>query len=134
MWFCHLNKGQIMFFLVSLILIFFIFLVIILSNTTNTFFQFNNVFQKFISLKSLLISGLRYSLYQINQNPSFTTTSASLIMPQGVVIYSVSDYNTTTKIININASLNSFNLSRILTATATINASGTIINLDVKEE
>jgi hypothetical protein len=129
MWFCHLNnlnKGQIMFFLVSLILIFFIFLVIILGNTTNTFFQFNNFFLKFISLRSLLISGLRYSLYQINQNPSFTTTSASLIMPQGIVIYSVSDYNTTTKIININASLNSFNLSRILTATATINASGTI--------
>jgi hypothetical protein len=131
--FYHLNKGQVIFIIVGLVLTLFVFLVIILGNTTTSSFQFASTFKGFVSLRSLAISGLRYALYQINQNPNFTTSSAQVNMPQGYFIYSVSDINTTTKKINVQANLNSPSLSKILSATATIDSSGTIINLEVEE-
>jgi len=127
-------KGQVIFIIVGLVLTLFVFLVIILGNLTTSSFQFASTFQGFVSLRSLAISGLRYALYQINQNPNFTTSSAQVLMPQGNFIYSVSNVNTTTKIINVQANLNSANLTKILNATATIDASGKILNLQVSEQ
>ena len=131
--FYHLNKGQVIFIIVGLVLTLFVFLVIILGNTTTTSFQFASTFKGFISLRSLAISGLRYALYQINQNPNFTTTSATVIMPQGSFTYSVSNIDSLTKKIDVQANLSLPTLSKILTATATIDSSGKIINLEVEE-
>jgi hypothetical protein len=127
-------KGQVIFIIVGLVLTLFVFLVIILGNLTTSSFQFTSTFKGFISLRSLAISGLRYALYQINQNPNFTTSSAQVLMPQGNFIYSVSNVNTTTKSINVQANLNSPNLTKILNATATIDSSGKILDLQVSEE
>jgi hypothetical protein len=127
-------KGQVIFIIVGLVLTLFVFLVIILGNLTTSSFQFASTFQGFVSLRSLAISGLRYALYQINQNPNFTTSSAQFLMPQGNFIYSVSNINTTTKRIIVQANLNSPNLNKILNATATIDASGKILNLQVSEQ
>jgi hypothetical protein len=132
--FYHLNKGQVIFIIVGLVLTLFVFLVIILGNTTTSSFQFTSTFKGFVSLRSLAISGLRYALYQINQDPNFTTSSAQVNMPQGSFIYSVSNINTTTKKIDVQANLNSPSLSKILSATATIDSSGTIVNLEVEEK
>jgi hypothetical protein len=82
----------------------------------------------------LSISGLRYALYQINQNPNFTTTSAQINMPQGFFVYSVSNVNSFTKKIDVQSNLISPALSKILSATATIDSAGKIINLDVEEK
>ncbi len=112
----------------------FVFLVIILGNTTTSSFQFASTFKGFVSLRSLAISGLRYALYQINQDPNFTTSSAQVNMPQGYFIYSVSNINTTTKKIDVQANLTLPTLSKILSATATIDSSGTIVNLEVEEQ
>ena len=131
--FYHLNKGQVIFIIVGLVLTLFVFLVIILGNTTTTSFQFASTFKGFISLRSLAISGLRYALYQINQNPNFTTTSATVIMPQGSFTYSVSNIDSLTKKIDVQANLSLPTLSKILTATATIDSFGKIINLEVEE-
>jgi len=131
--FYHLNKGQVIFIIVGLVLTLFVFLVIILGNTTTTSFQFASTFKGFISLRSLAISGLRYALYQINQNPNFTTTSATVIMPQGSFTYSVSNIDSLTKKIDVQANLSLPTLSKILIATATIDSSGKIINLEVEE-
>jgi hypothetical protein len=131
--FYHLNKGQVIFIIVGLVLTLFVFLVIILGNTTISSFQFASTFKGFVSLKSLAISGLRYALYQINQNPNFTTSSAQVNMPQGYFIYSVSNINTSTKKIDVQANLTLPTLSKILSATATIDSSGKIINLEVEE-
>lgn len=130
---CHLNKGQIVFVIVGLVLTLFIFLVIILGNTTTSSFQFASTFKGFVSLRSLAISGLRHALYQINQNPNFTTTSLQIIMPQGYFSYSVSNVSSSVKKIDVQANLNSSSLSKILSATATIDSSGTITNLEVEE-
>jgi hypothetical protein len=131
--FYHLNKGQVIFIIVGLVLTLFVFLVIILGNTTTSSFQFTSTFKGFVSLRSLAISGLRYALYQINQDPNFTTSSAQVNMPQGYFIYSVSNINTTTKKIDVQANLTLPSLSKILSATATIDSSGTIFNLEVEE-
>ena len=131
--FYHSNKGQVIFIIVGLVLTLFVFLVIILGNTTTTSFQFASTFKGFISLRSLAISGLRYALYQINQNPNFTTTSATVIMPQGSFTYSVSNIDSLTKKIDVQANLSLPTLSKILIATATIDSSGKIINLEVEE-
>ena len=130
----NLNKGQVIFIIVGLVLTLFIFLVIILGNTTTSSFQFASTFKGFVSLRSLAISGLRYALYQINQDPNFTTSSAQVNMPQGYFIYSVSNINTTTKKIDVQANLTLPSLSKILSATATIDSSGTIVNLEVEEQ
>lgn len=130
----HLNKGQIIFLIVSLVLTLFVFLIIILGNLTTSSFQFSYVFKKFIHLNSLSISGLRYALWQINQNPNFTTSSAKVIMPQGYFIYSVSNIDSFNKKIVVTAQLNDSYLKKILNATATIDANGVIVNLDVSEE
>jgi hypothetical protein len=128
-------KGQIIFLIVSIVLVLFVFLVIILGNITTSSFQFSATFKNFVSLKSLLISGLRYALYQINQNPNFTTTSAQVLMPQGSFTYSVSNINSTTKKINIQASLTAnSNLSKVLNATVTIDSFGKILDLQANEE
>jgi hypothetical protein len=132
--FYHLNKGQVIFIIVGLVLTLFVFLVIILGNTTTSSFQFTSTFKGFVSLRSLAISGLRYALYQINQDPNFTTSSAQVNMPQGYFIYSVSNINTTTKKIDVQANLTLPTLSKILSATATIDSSGTIVNLEVEEK
>jgi hypothetical protein len=131
--FYHLNKGQVIFIIVGLVLTLFVFLVIILGNITTSSFQFASTFKGFVSLRSLAISGLRYALYQINQDPNFTTSSAQVNMPQGYFIYSVSNINTTTKKIDVQANLALPSLSKILSATATIDSSGTIVNLEVEE-
>jgi hypothetical protein len=131
--FYHLNKGQVVFIIVGLVLTLFVFLVIILGNTTTSSFQFASTFKGFVSLRSLAISGLRYALYQINQNANFTTSSAQVDMPQGSFIYSVSNINTTTKKIDVQANLTLPTLSKILSATATIDSLGQIIDLEVEE-
>jgi hypothetical protein len=132
--FYHLNKGQVIFIIVGLVLTLFVFLVIILGNLTTSSFQFAKTFKGFVSLRSLAISGLRYALYQINQNPNFTTSSAQVNMPQGSFIYSVSNINAVTKKIDVQANLTLPSLSKILSATATIDSSGKIINLEVEEK
>lgn len=132
--FYHLNKGQVVLLIISLILIFFTFLVIILGNVTYSSLQFSYIFRNFISLKSLSISGLRYALYQINQNPTFTTTSASIAMPQGTFTYTVSDIPSSGKRIRVQANLYNTNLIKILNATATIDSSGKILNIEASEE
>ncbi len=131
---CHLNKGQIFFVIIGIVLILFVSFVIMLGNITISSIQFSFVFKQFVSLRSLAISGLRYALYQINQNPNFTTTSAQVLMPQGRFTYSVSNINQTTKSINVQANLINSSLSRILKATATIDNLGTILNLEISEE
>ncbi len=131
---CHLNRGQIFFVIIGIVLILFVSFVIMLGNITISSIQFSFVFKQFVSLRSLAISGLRYALYQINQNPNFTTTSAQVLMPQGRFTYSVSNINQTTKSINVQANLINSSLSRILKATATIDNLGTILNLEISEE
>lgn len=130
----HLNKGQIIFLIVTLVLTLFVFFVIMLGNLTTSSFQFTYIFRNFINLRSLAISGLRYALWQINQNPAFTTTSARVLMPQGYFDYSVSNIDSSNKRIRVEAFLNNSSLSKILNATATIENSGKIIDLDVSEE
>jgi hypothetical protein len=130
----HLNKGQLVFTVVGLILTLFVFLVIILGNITNSSLQFSLIFKGSVSLRSLSISGLRYALYQINQNPNFTTTSAQINMPQGFFVYSVLNVNSFTKKIDVQSNLISPALSKILSATATIDSAGKIINLEVEEK
>jgi hypothetical protein len=130
----HLNKGQVIFIIVGLVLTLFVFLVIILGNLTTSSFQFAKTFKGFVSLRSLAISGLRYALYQINQDPNFTTSSAQINMPQGSFIYSVSNISSSTKKIDVQANLTLPTLSKILSATATIDSSGKIINLEVEEK
>jgi hypothetical protein len=132
--FYHLNKGQVIFIIVGLVLVLFVFLVIILGNITTSSFQFASTFKGFVSLRSLAISGLRYALYQINQDPNFTTSSAQVNMPQGFFIYSVSNIDAVTKKIDVQANLTLPTLSKILSATATIDSSGKIINLEVEEK
>lgn len=126
-----MNLGQMLLLIIGLILTISVFLVIMLGNISTKQFQFTFIFKNFVSLRSLVISGLRYALYQINQNPDFVTSSAQVVMPQGNFIYSVSNINSTTKGINVQANLNSPSLTKILKATATINSSGTILNLEV---
>ena len=123
-----------MFTVIGLILTLFIFLVIILGNITTSSLQFSSIFKGSISLRSLSISGLRYALYQINQNPNFTTTSAQINMPQGFFTYSVLNVNSFTKKIDVQSSLTSPVLSKILSATVTIDSSGKIINIQVEEK
>jgi hypothetical protein len=132
--FYRLNKGQVIFIIVALVLTLFVFLVIILGNITTSSFQFASTFKGFISLRSLAISGLRYALYQINQNPNFTTSSAKINMPQGPFIYSVTSTGITTRKIDVQANLTSPSLSKILSATATIDSTGKIIDLEVEEK
>ncbi|MCS7200726.1 MAG: hypothetical protein NZ822_01070, partial [Patescibacteria group bacterium] len=87
----HLNnRGQVLLLIVGLILTFIIFFVIILGNTSTSSFQTVYVFRNFLHVRSLLISGLRYALFQINQNPNFVTSSAQINMPQGNFVYSIS--------------------------------------------
>ena len=127
-------KGQVIFIIVSLVLTLFVFFVIMLTNITVNSFQFTSTFKGFVSLRSLAISGLRYALYQINQNPDFTTSSAQVIMPQGNFVYLVSNVNTTTKKINVQANLTFPLLTKILEATVTIDNLGKITNLEVEEK
>jgi len=129
----HSSKGQVIFIIVGLVLTLFVFLVIILGNTTTSSFQFASIFKGFVSLKSLAISGLRYALYQINQDPNFTTSSAQINMPQGSFTYSVRDISSSTKKIDVQADLTLPSLSKILSATTTIDSSGKIIDLEVEE-
>ena len=128
------KKGQVIFIIVGLVLTLFVFLVIILGNITVSSFQFTSTFKGFVSLRSLAISGLRYALYQINQDPNFTTSSAQVIMPQGNFIYSVFNINSTTKKINVQVNLTSPQLTKFLNATATIDNFGTITGLEVEEQ
>ncbi len=127
------QKGQIIFVIATLTLILFIFLVIILGNLSSTSLQFGYVFRNFVSLRSVAISGLRYALYQINQNPNFTTSSAVVFMPQGYFNYTVLDVASGTKKIRVQATLTT-GLSRILNATATIDSSGKILDIEMSEE
>jgi hypothetical protein len=127
-------KGQVIFIIVGLVLTLFVFLVIIVGNLTTSSFQFTSTFKGFVSLRSLAISGLRYALYQVNQNPNFITSSAQVLMPQGNFIYSVTSTDPTIKIIKVEAYLTSTTLTKILNATATIDASGTILNFQVSEQ
>lgn len=128
------SSGQVLLLLTSFILIFFLLLVIILGNITYPSLQFSQTFRNFVNLQSLSISGLRYALYQINQDPNFATTSAAFNMPQGIFTYSVSSVNTNTKKIRIEARLYNTNFKKILNATATIDSSGAIIGAEVGEE
>lgn len=130
----HSNKGQIIFLIVSLILTLFVFLVIMLGNLSTSSFQFTYILRNFVNLRSLAISGLRYSLWQINQNPNFNTSSSTVMMPQGSFIYSVSNIDGLNKRIIIQANLNNSLLSKVLNATATISSTGTILNLEISEE
>ena len=133
--FHHLNKdrGQLIFLLAGLTLVLFVFLVIILGSLSSSSLQFGYIFRNFVSLRSLEISGLRYALYQINQNPNFTTTSAVVLMPQGSFNYSVSDVSPGIKRIRVQATLMS-GFSRILNATTTIDSSGKILDIEMNEE
>lgn len=130
----HLNKGQVIFLISSFVLVLFVFLVIILGNTSISSLQFSYIFRNYVSLRSLSISGLRYALYQINQNPGFTTSSAIVLMPQGSFNYSVSDITSGIKKIRVQANLTGGVLTNILNATATIDSSGIILDLEVSEE
>ncbi|GIW65060.1 MAG: hypothetical protein KatS3mg093_039 [Candidatus Parcubacteria bacterium] len=124
-----------MLLIVGLLLTFVVFFVIILGNINTSSFQTVYVYKNFISLRSLVISGLRYALFQINQDPNFVTSSAQVNMPQGYFIYSVATTNDIfVKKITVQANLTSSGLSKILQATTTINASGTILFLDVSEQ
>ena len=131
--FRHLNKGQVIFLVVGLTLILFTFFVIILGNLSSSSIQFSYIFRNFVSLKSLEISGLRYALWQINQNPAFTTSSAVISMPQGYFTYSVSDIGSKKKI-TVQATLTNSMLTRILNATATIDTTGKILDLEMSEQ
>ncbi len=131
--FRHLNKGQVIFLVVGLTLILFTFFVIILGNLSSSSIQFSYIFRNFVSLKSLEISGLRYALWQINQNPAFTTSSAVIYMPQGYFTYSVSDIGSKKKI-TVQATLTNSMLTRILNATATIDTTGKILDLEMSEQ
>jgi hypothetical protein len=55
-------------------------------------------------------------------------------MPQGFFIYSVSNIISSTKKIDVQANLTLQPLSKILSATATIDSTGKIINLEVEEK
>ncbi len=132
--FYHLNRGQLLFIIINIVLILFIFFVIILGNISTSSFQFAFTFKNFVSLRSLAISGLRYALYQINQDPNFVTSSAQVLMPQGRFTYSVSNINATTKFIRVQADLSNFLFTKILKATTTIDSTGKILNLEVGEE
>lgn len=124
-----------MFLIVGLILTFLVFFVIMLGNLGTTSFQTIYVFKNFVHLKSLVISGLRYALFQINQNPNFITSSAQVNMPQGYFIYSVATTsNFFVKTITVQANLSNSSLNKILKATATIDDNGVILSLDVSEE
>jgi hypothetical protein len=124
-----------MLLIIGLLLTFIVFFVIILGNINTSSFQTIYTFKNFISLRSLLISGLRYALFQINQNPDFTTSSAQVMMPQGYFIYSIATTNDPfVKTIAVQANLTSPVLTKALQATATINSSGTILSLDVSEQ
>lgn len=132
----HLNnnkKGQIIFLTIGLILILFVFLVIILGNLSSNYLQFSDIFRNYVSLRSLSVSGLRYVLYKINQDPNFTTISETVSMPQGYFNYSVSDIASNTKKVNIQVNLRK-GLSRIIKATVTIDSLGKILDIDVSEE
>lgn len=134
--FYHSNKGQVILLIISLILIFFIFSVIILGNLTYPSVQFSYIFNNYVSLKSLVISGLRYALYQLNQDPSFTTSSAVILMPQGSFTYSVNNdpFDTRIKLIEIRANLYNTTFEKKLKATSTIDTEGKILSLEVVEE
>ncbi len=116
-----MKKGQVILGFLGIILIFFGFLIIILLNLVSLNYNFGYIFRKFINLSSLEISGLRYALYQINNIPNFTTTSARVNLPQGYFLYTV---QTTTdpslRIINIESNLTTTPMRKILKATATI--------------
>ncbi|BCX15354.1 MAG: hypothetical protein KatS3mg097_246 [Candidatus Parcubacteria bacterium] len=128
------TKGQITFLLVNLILIFIIFFIIILGNLSIVNLNFNREFNQYIVLKSLVFSGLNYSLYNINKNPNFATTNAIFVMPSGNYFrYSVVSLNSTTKVIDINGYLTSSELRKNLKATVTIDLSGGIIDLNFNE-
>lgn len=131
---CHLNRGQVIFLIAGFILILFVFLVIILGNLSTTSLQFGYIFRNYVSLRSLTISGLRYALYQINQNPGFTTSSAVVSMPQGSFNYTVSDITSGMKKIRVQANLTGGVLTKILNATATIDSLGRVLDLEVSEE
>lgn len=128
------RKGEITFLLINLMLIFVIFFIIILGNLSIVNLNFNKEFEQYIVLKSLVFSGLNYSLYNINKNPNFATNNATFIMPNGnYFIYSVVSFNSTTKIIDINAYLTSSELRKNLTATVTIDFVGRIIDLNFND-
>ncbi len=83
----------------------------------------------------MAISGLRYALWQINQNPNFTTSSATVLMPQGSFMYSVSTTTESTKrFIIVQANLSNSLLTKILKATTTIDNIGNIIDVEASEE
>jgi hypothetical protein len=128
------KKAQLLFAIIGVILVIFVFLIIMLGSSSSSFFNFSVTFKNFVSLRSLVISGLRYSLYQINQNPYFSTTSSQFNMPQGNFIYTVTSTNFFTKIIEVRANLNNSSLSKILKATATINEGGVITSLEISEQ
>jgi len=131
-----MSKAQVLLGLLGIILIFFGFLIIILLNIVNLNYNFGYLFRQFVNLTSIEISGLRYALYKINQNPSFTTSSARVNMPLGYFIYSISTTSDPSlRLIRIESYLTTTpNLSKILKATATIDQStGAILNLIVSE-
>ncbi len=133
--FCHLNKGQVIFLVVSIVLILFVFLVIILGNLSISSLQIGYIFRHYVTLNSLAISGLRYALWQINQNPNFTTSSATVLMPQGSFIYRVSTTTDSNKrLIIVEATLANSLLKKILKATTTIDNTGKILDLEITEE
>lgn len=130
------NKGQILFLIISLILVFLVFLFIIINNLSSEYLNFVYTFNKFISLKSLAYSGLSYAFYKINANPNFSIDSAEVLMPQGKFLYSVTNTNFSSfvKMITVEAELNDKSLKKILKATVTINSNGKILDYEIGEE
>lgn len=128
-----MKKAQVLLGILGMILIFFGFLLIILLNIINVNYDFGYIFRRTINLRSIEISGLRYALYQINKNPNFVTTSSTVNLPHGYFVYSVqTTTNTNLRLIRVDSYLTTTPpMSKTLTATATINASGTILNLEV---
>lgn len=116
-----MKKAQILLGFLGVILIFFGFLIIILLNIVSLDIDFGHTFRKFVNLSSLEISGLRYALYQINNTPNFTTTSARVNLPQGYFVYSVSTVsNSNLRLITVESYLTTTPMKKTLRATTTI--------------
>lgn len=133
-----MKKAQVLLGFLGIVLIFTGFLIIIILNYLSTSSNLAFVFQKFINLKSIEISGLRYALFQINQNRDFTTSSARIDLPHGYFLYSVSTTTagTNLRIIRIDSYLTSTLMTKTLWATATIDlssASSSILNLEISD-
>lgn len=133
-----MKKGQILLGFLGITLLFAGFLVIIILNNLSASSNLAFVFRRFINLKSIEISGLRYALFQINQNRDFTATSARIDLPHGYFLYSVAttSLGSNLRIITIQSYLTTTPMTKTLSATATIDISSpssTILNLEISD-